>query len=258
MGGREIGSPPDEEHWFNPVAAFLGRAYLRNAFTKGTVQEVDFLVDALALSPGMRVLDAGCGPGRHSLELARRGIAVVGVDTSPDFIALARAEAGDLPVEFVETDVRALTYVDAFDAVICLCQGGFGLLGGDAGELDVVSRFATALRPGAPLALSAFSAYFVVRHLEPDESFDAATGVNHEKSVVRDPEGRERTFDLWTTCYTPRELRLVAERAGLVVDGIFGVDPGHYARREPSLDAHEHLLLAHRPGERVSSGATAL
>jgi SAM-dependent methyltransferase len=241
--------------WFNPVAEFLGPAYLRNAFTKGTVQEIDFLVDALDLRAGSRVLDAGCGPGRHALELARRGIGVVGVDTSPDFLALARAAAGDLPVEFpiefpiefVECDVRALAYDAEFDAVICLCQGGFGLLGGGDDELDVIARFAAALRPGGRLALSAFSSYFVVRHLEPDESFDAATAVNHEDAVVRDPDGRERSFDLWTTCYTPRELRLIAVRAGLVVDGVFGVHPGRYAREPPSIDVPEHLLLAHRP-----------
>jgi SAM-dependent methyltransferase len=240
--------------WFNEVAAHLGRAYWAPdtgrvmAFTKGTVREVDFLVDALELRPGMRVLDAGCGPGRHALELARRGISVVGVDTSPDFVALARATAGDLAVEFHEADVRELPYVDEFDAVLCLCQGGFGLLGGDEGELDVVSRFAAALRPGGRLALSAFSSYFVVRHLDPGETFDADTGVNHEEAVVRDAEGRERTFDLWTTCYTPRELRLVAARAGLAVDGVFGVQPGRYARDQPSIDVPEHLLLAHRPG----------
>jgi SAM-dependent methyltransferase len=243
-----VPDPPGAGHWFNPLAAFVGPAYLRNAFTKGTVGEVDFLVDALGLRPGMRVLDAGCGPGRHALELGRRGIAVVGIDTSPDFLALARAEAGDLPVEFRETDVRTITCADAFDAVICLCQGGFGLLGGDDDELDVVSRFATALQPGGRLALSAFSSYFVVRHLEPDERFDADAGVNHEQAVVRDPDGRERTFDLWTTCYTPRELRLLAARAGLVVDGVFGVQPGRYARERPSIDVPEHLLLAHRPG----------
>jgi SAM-dependent methyltransferase len=220
------------------------------AFTKGTVQEVDFLVDALGLRPGMKVLDAGCGPGRHALELGRRAIAVVGVDTSPDFVALARAAAGDLPLEFREVDVRELAYADAFDAVICLCQGGFGLLGGDDAELDVISRVAAALRPGGRLALSAFSSYFVVRHLEPGERFDADTGVNHERTVVRDPDGRERSFDLWTTCYTPRELRLVAARAGLAVDGVFGVHPGRYAREPPSIDAPEHLLLAHRPATR--------
>ena len=91
--------------WFDEVARFLGPAYLRNAFTKGTAQEVEFLVDALALEPGMRVLDVGCGPGRHALALARRGIEVVGVDHSPEFVQLARdgAAAEALPAEFVET-----------------------------------------------------------------------------------------------------------------------------------------------------------
>jgi len=79
-----------EDAWFNPVAQFLGTAYLRNAFTRGTEQEVAYLVDALRLEPGQRVLDVGCGPGRHSLALARRGLEVLGVDLSPDFLALAR------------------------------------------------------------------------------------------------------------------------------------------------------------------------
>ena len=61
------------------------------------------------------------------------------------------------------------------------------------------------------------------------------------------PTAASSSFDLWTTCYTPRELRLVAARAGLVVDGVFGVHPGRYARTAPSIDVPEHLLLAHRP-----------
>src|SRR3954463_4969123 len=98
----------------------------------GTEQEVDFLVDALALKPGHRVLDVGCGPGRHALALARRGFDVIGVDLSPEFVALARAAAAaeGLTARFEEHDVRALAYDADFDAAICLCQGGFGLLGG--------------------------------------------------------------------------------------------------------------------------------
>jgi SAM-dependent methyltransferase len=238
--------PVPDGPWFNEVAAFLGPAYLRNAFTKGTSQEVDFLVDALALESGSRVLDAGCGPGRHSLELARRGVHVVGVDASPDFVALARAAGGDLPVEFEQGDIRELKHDGVFDAVICLCQGGFGLLGGDDGELAVVERLARALVPGGRLALSAFSSYFAVRHLEPGETFDAVRGINHEVATVRNDSGVEREFDLWTTCYTPRELQLLATRSGLTVEGIYGVYPGRYARTSPSLDAPEHLLLAQR------------
>ena len=82
------------QHWFEPIAEHLGSAYLRYSFTYGTEQEVDFLVDVLGLEPGMRVLDVGCGPGRHAHALARRGILVHGVDISERFVAIAVASAG--------------------------------------------------------------------------------------------------------------------------------------------------------------------
>src|SRR5262249_52504751 len=147
---------------------------------------------------------------------SRRGFDVVGVDLSPEFIDLARAEASSATFEV--GDVRNLAYDGEFDAVICLCQGGFGLLGGVDDEA-VIAPFAAAAKPRTgKVALSAFSSYFVVRHLEPQDTFDPATGVNHEAATLRDEAGTERQFDLWTTCFTPRELRLLAERAGLVVD----------------------------------------
>jgi SAM-dependent methyltransferase len=226
---------------------------LRNAFTKGTEQEVEFLVDALSLRPGMRVLDVGCGPGRHSLALAKRGIEVVGVDLSPDFIALARDDVpAGTSATFEVADVRDLAYNREFDAVICLCQGGFGLLGGVDDEA-VVERMARALRPDGRLACTAFSSYFVVRHLEAHDTFDPATGVNHERTTLRDADGKERDFDLWTTCFTAREFRLLAERAGLTVEGVYGVTPGAYARAPVTLDRPELLLLATRSGRLSAS-----
>jgi SAM-dependent methyltransferase len=218
------------------------------AFTMGTEQEVAFLVDALGLHPGSRVLDVGCGPGRHSLALARGGMDVVGIDLSPDFVGLARdaAAADQLPARFEVMDVRELAYEREFDAVVCLCQGGFGLLGGVDDEA-VFARFAAALTPGGRLACTAFSSYFVVRHLEERDTFDPATGVNHERATLRDEAGNERDFDLWTTCFTAREVRLLALGAGLVVDGVHGVTPGRYARTAVTLDDPELLLLASRP-----------
>src|SRR5450755_549032 len=102
--------PVPDIAWFDDLARFLGPAYLRNAFTKGTEQEIDFLFARLGLRAGSRVLDLGCGPGRHALALARRGVAVVGVDHSEEFIALARqaAAAESLAVEFRAADVRDL------------------------------------------------------------------------------------------------------------------------------------------------------
>jgi SAM-dependent methyltransferase len=253
-------------HWFEELADHLGEAYLRYSFTKGTENEVDFLVDVLGLDHGDRVLDVGCGPGRHAHALGRRGIQVLGIDISERFVELARVDAPP-GVSFERLDARALTFDGEFDAVISLCQGAFGLSAGgpalgsaprelsdvlssgaaadpDAGVLDGMAR---ALRPGGRLAVSAFSAYFQVRFLEDTDSFDASAGVNHERTVLRSPEGEEATHDLWTTCFTPRELRLLAERSGLKVRDLWSVTPGEYARRVPDLDHPEFLMVALRP-----------
>jgi SAM-dependent methyltransferase len=208
---------------------------------------VAFLVEALDLEPGMRVLDVGCGPGRHALALARGGVEVTGVDLSPEFVELARtaADGEGLPARFVVGDVRDLAYDSEFDAAICLCQGGFGLLGG-RDEPAVLARIVAAVRPGGGIAISAFSSYFALRFLEPGEAFDPVTGVLHEVSAVRNEAGEERSFDLWTTCFTARELDLLARGAGVEVRGVHGVAPGNYGDARPDLDRPELLLVGHR------------
>ena len=115
-------------HWFEEVAEHLGAAYLRYSFTYGTVSEVDALVDALGLVPGQRILDVGCGPGRHAHELARRGLEVVGIDISESFVALAR-EGAPGGASFVHGDARTMEFDAEFDAALSLCQGAFGLAG---------------------------------------------------------------------------------------------------------------------------------
>jgi SAM-dependent methyltransferase len=222
---------------FEALAAHAGPAYLRYSFTKGTAQEVSFLTGALRLRPGDRVLDVGCGPGRHSLALREQGIEVVGLDISVDFLLAAG------PGRWVRADARRLPFVqNSFDAAISLCQGGFGLLGG-ADDAGVVAGMAQVVKRGGRVALSAFSSYFAVRHLEEGDTFDAGTGVNHERAVVKDPEGRDAEFDLWTTCFTPRELRLMAAAAGVAVEGLWSVGPGDYAARPPDLGHPEFLLV---------------
>lgn len=239
-----------ERHWFEDVADHLGSAYLRYSFTKGTEQEVDFLVECLQLPPGGRVLDVGCGPGRHAHALGARGFEVVGVDISQRFIALARENTPPgARVAFERADARALRFESEFDAVISLCQGAFGLSdGGGASSLDpdraVLDGMARALRPAGRLAVSAFSAYFAVRFLGEADSFDAERGVNHERTDIRDEEGRDVPAELWTTCFTPRELRLLAEGSGLRPDHVWSVTPGDYAARPPNIELHEFLLVA--------------
>jgi len=232
------------DHWFEPVAEHLGAAYLRYSFTKGSAQEVEFVVEQLGLRPGIRVLDVGCGPGRHAYLLAERGILVHGIDISGRFVALAR-DGAPQGATFERLDARAMDFDSEFDAAICLCQGAFGLMTAAGDDLTVLASITTALRPGGRLALSAFSAYFVMKHWEGAE-FDAATGVNRERTEIRNEHGEVATAELWTGCYTPRELRMMCDACGLGVDSINSVEPGAYAIVAPNADSPEFLLLATR------------
>ncbi len=233
---------PDHQHWFEPIADHLGSAYLRYSFTKGTVQEVDFLVDALGLRQGMRVLDVGCGPGRHAHELARRGITVHGVDISERFVDLARAGA-PAGATFERLDARQLAFDGEFDAVICLCQGAFGLMTADGDDEAVIAGMARALRPGGRLALSAFNAYFAVKYHD-EATFDAGLGVSHERTEIRDEHGASSMVDLWTGCYTPRELRLLLGANGLRVGSVNSVEPGGYSLTAPTTETPEFLVIS--------------
>jgi SAM-dependent methyltransferase len=240
----------ERDHGFEDLADHLGSAYLRYSFTKGTEQEVGFLVDALELEPGMRVLDVGCGPGRHAHALGRRGIAVHGIDISQRFIDLAREGAPE-GVTFERLDARALPFDGEFDAAISLCQGAFGLAdwGTEVDRLDpdlvVLTGIARALKPGGRAGVTAFSAYFQVRHIEAMGSeFHAGRGVNHERTTIKDEQGSDAEVDLWTSCFTPRELRLMARQAGLTVEEIWSVTPGGYTREQPTLESEEFLLVA--------------
>lgn len=267
-GGAGAAATGDEDdrdrHWFEDVADHLGPAYLRYSFTMGTAQEVAFLTEVLALEAGMTVLDVGCGPGRHAVALARAGIRVIAVDLASRFlevgedVAVRQGVSG--LIEWHRVDARRMVGDPrvagrGVDAAISLCQGAFGLGGPPspddprnlAPDRSVLEGIRGALAPGGRCAVSAFSSYFQVRWLERQDAFDAATAVNHETTELRDEDGQVAPAELWTTCYTPRELHLLAGAAGLEVDHVWSVTPGGYTRASPTIDSHEFLLVAHRP-----------
>ena len=64
---------------------------------------------------------------------------------------------------------------------------------------------------------------------------------------MRDEAGVARSVELWTGCYTPKELRLLLRAAGLRVDAVHSVEPGRYAEAAPTTESPEFLVLATRP-----------
>jgi len=237
------------KHWFEDLADHMGPAYLRYSFTKGTAKEIDALVSRLDLAPGIRVLDVGCGPGRHANEMGRRGYEVHGVDISETFLDVARSDAPE-GVTYSREDARDLPFREEFDLVISICQGAFGLAGGPAAgerldpDLEILEGMARALKPGGTLVFTAFSAYLQVANLLDGNEFDALRGVHRETTEIRDGEGKTQQTELWTTCFTPRELRLMCAQVGLDVHSIDAVEPGKWESRSPDVDSPEFLVVA--------------
>ena len=116
--------------------------------------EVEAALKLLGLKPKGRVLDLCCGPGRHSLELARRGFAVVGVDNTAGYIAEAkkRAKSEKLKVEFVKGDMRCFRRLGAFDAVINMFTA-FGYFKNPRDDRRVLENIHRSLKPGGKLLM---------------------------------------------------------------------------------------------------------
>lgn len=240
----------DRDHWFEDLASHMKDAYLRYSFTKGTTQEVDFILETTGAEAGSAFIDVGCGPGRHSLELARRGMHVTGVDVSQDFIDIAQRQSAAeslVNAEFQRLDARDLInhapLHAKFDFAICLCQGAFGLMVDDQHDVEILAGIRKCLKSHGVIVLSAFNAYFSVKH-HADAEFDVLSGVSHETTDIRNEVGVVKNVDLWTGCYTPRELRLVFNLAGFDILSISSVEPGQYSNAQCSTELPEFLVVA--------------
>ncbi len=251
-----VPDPPgaDDAPFYEPIGDFQGADYRRNAFAMGTRAEAAALAARLGLGPGSRVLDVGCGDGRHLRALAPIGVTGLGVDISRGLVeaatAAARAEGLD-DLRFVVGDARRLEAVDevgagGFDAAWSLCQGGFGT--SPATDPDVLRGLVRAVRPGGTVAFTAFHALFAARHLVEGDAFDPVHLVHHQTSEVRGPDDARRRFDLWTAAYTVTDVVRLAEDAGLVVRGVWGAEPGRYDGTGVGLDDPELLVVGARPG----------
>jgi len=179
--------------WFEDEAFWT--AYAPLMFDEARWAEVPAVIDAiegLASPPrGGAVLDACCGPGRHSLELASRGYRVTGVDLTAAYLDAAResASAWGVEVEFLRGDMRRFSRPGAFDLAVNLYTS-FGYFADPADDIRMLRALRTSLKPGGALVIETTGKETAARDFVESEWFErGGATVLTEYAVVGDWEG---------------------------------------------------------------------
>jgi len=129
-----------EKQWYEKLFENYAKKYEKESFTQGTIGECDFIEQELAYNKSLKILDVGCGTGRHAIELTKRGYHVIGIDLSESQLARAKEKAKEegVVVDFQKQDARNLRLDTSYDVAIMLCEGGFPLMETDEMNYEIL------------------------------------------------------------------------------------------------------------------------
>ena len=213
-----------------------------------TPSQVDNIIKLLDVKEGAKILDLCCGIGRHSLEFARRGFQVTGVDRTKSYLDKAKkqAKAEDLPIELVNEDMRNFCRDDAFDVVINMFTS-FGYFEDASDDRQVVENVYRSLRSGGKFLIEMMGKELIARDFR-ERDWNEINGFiiledrkllnNWEKVagrwiILKDDQRFEHKFVI--RLYSAVEITSLAKQCGFtevdVYGSLDGIDYDHSAKR---------------------------
>jgi 2-polyprenyl-3-methyl-5-hydroxy-6-metoxy-1,4-benzoquinol methylase len=252
------------KQWYEELFDNYGMKYDNEIFVQGTLGECDFIEKEIEYNKATRILDLGCGTGRHSIELAKRGYPVVGIDLSESLLKRAKEKASEqkLPIVFRKHDARALPFLHEFNLVIMICEGAFPLMETDEMNYQILQNAANALVTKGKLIFTTLNALFPLFHSVKDFldsqtregaatsdrlSFDLMTFREHTTLQVEDDLGNKKELQCNERYYAPSEITWLLKTLKFKNVDIYGAKLGAFSRNDKlSPDDFEMLVIAEK------------
>lgn len=252
-----------QKQWYETLFANYAQQYDRESFTQGTLGECDFLEQEIG-SKDLKILDVGCGTGRHAIELTKRGYPVTGIDLSEAQLAHARqkAQAAGLSIDFQQQDARKLPFRQEFDVAIMLCEGGFPLMETDEMNYEILKSVTRALKEKGKMIFTTLNGLFPLFHSVKEfldahagedgahygeHSFDLMTFRDHNVTELVDDTGKKIQLASNERYYVPSEITWLLKSLGYRTIDIYAAKLGAYSRNDPlTTEDYEMLVIAEK------------
>jgi SAM-dependent methyltransferase len=254
----------NKKQWYKKLFENYAKNYDNESFTKGTIGECDFIEQELSYNKSLKILDVGCGTGRHSIELTKRGYSVTGIDLSHAQLKRARekAENEGLKIDFLQHDARNLPFINEFDLAIMLCEGGFPLMETDEMNFDILKNVTNSLKSPGKFIFTTLNGLFPLYHSVEkfcnsstgegnatyrSNTFDLMTFRDHNITEAEDDDGNKMTLDCNERYYVPSEITWLLKSLGCRNIGIFGARLGAFSRNDKlTTEDFEMLVVAEK------------
>ncbi|MDD2657832.1 MAG: class I SAM-dependent methyltransferase [Candidatus Pacebacteria bacterium] len=248
------------KQWYESLFENYAQKYDKECYVQGTIGECDFIEQEIGRDMSKKIIDIGCGTGRHSIELAKRGYQITGIDLSESQLARAKEKAKEqgVKVDFQKHDARRLLFKNEFDLAIMLCEGGFSLMETDEMNFEILKNATKALKDKGKFIFTTLNALFPLFHSVKEFyesaakegnsackncSFDLMTFRDHNTVVFEDDLGTKKELTCNERYYAPSELTWLLKTLGYKRIDIFGAKLGAYSRNDKLTTGDFEMLV---------------